>query len=190
MIAAAARAFAIKFNETTPRERAGLAALAAIAAIISVIFAMDRASTSSRAARTATQAAADVASLQTTFQDETYRRRLSVAAGDVWRWSRGEDAFAGEEILTELETLCLQSGLNGPRIALIEQAPQQGRIGRLEASVTADFDWGSFLALLEAFEASDLSFAVRSIDVGEEEEGAQRLTFVVSVPLINTDDPS
>ncbi len=189
MIAAAARAFATKLNETTPRERAGLAALAAIAAVVSAMYAMDWASTSGQAALTATQAAADGATLQTTFQDETYNRRLSVAAGDVWRWSRAGDAFAGEEIMTELESLCLQAGLNEPRITLVEQTQQQGRIGRLEASVAADFDWGSFLALLEAFEASDLSFAVRSIDVSEA-EGAQRLTFVVSVPLINTDDPS
>ena len=55
--------------------------------------------------------------------------------------------------------------------------------------MVANFDWTSFLALLEAFKDSDLSFAVRSIDVSEE-EGAQRMALVVSVPLINEDEPS
>ena len=189
MIAAALRDWGAKFSATTPRERAGLAALCAIASLTALVYAMDWATTSERAAASATQAAADGAALQTTFQSDVYRRRISVASGDVWRWSRTGDAFASEEVMTELEALCLQAGLSEPNITLIEQEAQQGRVGNLQFSVVAGFDWNSFLALLEAFEDSDLSFSVRSVDVSED-EGAQRLALVVAAPVIRADEPS
>lgn len=189
MITAATRAFVTKLSEMTPRERAGLAALAAIAALTTVVYAVDWAGVSARAATSATQAVSDAAALQATFEDETFRRQLASAAGRVWRSSRIADTFSGEEVATELEALCLQAGFNEPRITLIEQTPRPGRAGTLEASMSAEFDWASFLALLEAFETSDLSFAVRSIDVSEE-EGAQRMTLVIAVPLIEAREPS
>ena len=187
MIADTLREWSGKLSAVTPRERAGLAALCAIAALTALVYAMDWAATSDRTASSATQAAAEGEALQSTFQSEVYRRRISVAAGDVWRWSRSDDAFAAEEVRAELEALCFQAGLNEPGITLIEQEQPDGRVGSLQASVSAGFDWNSFLALLEAFEASDLSFAVRSIDVSEE-EGAQRLTMVIAAPLIRVEE--
>lgn len=182
----AAHTFVMKLNQTTPRERAGLVALAAIGALTAVVYAVDWASTSAEAAATATQAAADGAVLQANFQDEGYRQQLASGANGVWRWSRPADTLVGDEIATELEALCLQAGLIEPHVTLLEQAPSPGHVDTLEASVSAVFDWTSFLALLEAFEAADLSFAVRSIDVSDE-DGAQRLTLVVAVPIISAD---
>jgi hypothetical protein len=183
---AAARAFAMKLSQTTPRERAGLAALAAIGALTAVVYAVGWAGASAQAAATAAQAAADGAVLQANFQDEAYRQQLAAGANRVWRWSRASDTLVGDEIATELEALCLQAGFIEPRITLLEQAPSSGRVGALEASVSAVFDWASLLALLEAFEAADLSFTVRSIDVADE-DGGQHLTLVVAVPIISAD---
>lgn len=187
MIADALRTASQKLSAATPRERAGLALLAAIAGITAAIYAVDWANTSSREAEVATQASADAATLEAAFADEGYRRLLATETGKVWRWSRSADAFAGEEVLTELEALAAQSGFGDVRTALVESEPQRGRASALYASIDANFDWSSFLTLLETFEASELSYTVRSIDVSEG-DGAQRMTLVVSVPVINGED--
>lgn len=183
---AAARDFAMKLSQTTPRERAGLAALAAIGALTAVVYAVDWASTSAQAAATATQAAADSLVLQTNFQDEGYRQQLASGASRVWRWSRPSDTLVGDEISTELEALCLQAGFVEPRVTLLDHESSPARVNTLEASISAAFEWTNFLALLEAFESADLSFTVRSIDVSDE-DGAQHLTLVVAVPIISAD---
>lgn len=187
MIAAALQTVSQKLSAATPRERAGLSLLAAIAAITAAIYAVDWANTSAREAETATQASADAMTLEAAFADEGYRRLLASETGKVWRWSRGADAFAGEEVLTELEALAAQSGFGDVSTALVEAEPQRGRVSALYASVEANFDWGSFLSLLEAFEAAELSYVVRSIDISEG-DGVQRMTLVVSVPVINGED--
>lgn len=187
MIAGALRIFTTKLSESTPRERAGLASLAAIAALTAVVYAVEWANTSAQEAVAATQSATEAATLESAFGDEGYRRLLASETGKVWRWSRSADAFAGEEVVTELEALCAQAGLGEVRVALVETEPQQGRAGTLDASIIAGFDWGSFLALLEAFETADLSFAVRSVDVSED-AGAQHMTLIVSVPVIDGDE--
>lgn len=187
MIADALHTVGQKLSAATPRERAGIALLAAIAAITAVVYAVDWANTSARAAETAMQASADAATLEAAFADEGYRRLLASETGKVWRWSRSADAFAGEEVLTELEALAVQSGFGDVRTALVESEPQRGRASALYASIDASFDWASFLNLLEAFEAAELSYTVRSIDVSEG-DGAQRMTLVVSIPVINGED--
>jgi hypothetical protein len=184
VIADAVRTFAAKLSGTTPRERAGLAMLAAIAALTAAVYAADWAGQSARAAATATQTASDSEALRSVFADDTQRRRLAVASGDVWRASRRADAFATEEILTEIELLCMQSGFGDPRVALVQSTPSRGQVGAVDVSVTTDFDWRAFLSLLEALEGAELSISVRSIDVSEV-EGAQSLALVVSVPVIN-----
>lgn len=185
MIATTARALTAKLNAATPRERAGLAVLAAIAALTAAVYAMEWASTSAVAALSAAQTAADQETRRTVFADESYRSRIAEDAGNVWRWSRTSDTFAGEEILAEVEALTAQAGFNDARVTAGEQGEARGRVAPLSIAVSADFDWTSFLAFLEAIEGSELSFAVQSIDVSEE-EGAQRLALVLSVPLINS----
>jgi hypothetical protein len=187
MIAGAVRTFTAKLGGATPRERAGLALLGAIAAVTAAVYAWDWANSSAVEAATATQSAAEAATLETAFADEGYRRLLAAETGRIWHWSRSADAIAGEEVVMELEALCMQAGFNEPRVVLVEQSAARGRVGALEASIAADFDWASFLALLEAFEASELSIAVRSIDVSDG-GGAQQMTLVVAVPVINGEE--
>ncbi len=184
MIADALRTASQKLSAATPRERAGLALLAAIAAITAAVYAVDWAKTSALRAETATQASADATTLEAAFADDGFRRLLASETGKVFRWSRTADAFAGEEVLTELEALAAQSGFGDIRTALVESEPQRGRASALHASIDANFDWGSFLTLLEAFEAAELSYVVRSMDISEG-DGVQRMTLVVSVPVIN-----
>lgn len=188
MIADAARAFAQKINAATPRERAALALLAAIAAITAAVYAVDWAGQRASAAASALQTSSETATLQATFEDEGYRRVLASESGKMWRLARTADAFAVEEVVTELEALCMQAGFGEPRVALVDQTQMRGRVGVLDASITADFSWGAFLALLESFEASELSFVVRSIDVSEGDGGQQRMTLVVGVPVIEGAD--
>jgi hypothetical protein len=187
MIADVARTLMQKLNAATPRERAAMAVLGAIAAITAVVYAIDWAGQRGTAAASATQAASETASLQSTFEDEGYRRVLASESGTMWRLSRTADAFAAEEVVTELEALCTQAGFGEPRVALVDQTQMRGRVGVLEASISADFSWAAFLALLQLFEASELSFSVRSIDVSEG-DGQQRMTLVVGVPVIEGAD--
>lgn len=187
MIAGAVRTFTEKLNGSTPRERAGLALLAAIAAITAAVYALDWANSRAAEAAAATQSAAEAATLETAFADDGYRGLLASETGKVWRWSRNADTIAGEELVMELEALSTQAGFNEPRVALVEQTATRGRVGALEASITADFAWASFLALLEALETSELSIAVRSVDVSEG-SGAQQMTLVVALPVINGEE--
>jgi hypothetical protein len=187
MIAGTARALTAKLEAATPRERAGLAVLAAIAALTAAVYGMEWASANVAAASTAAQTARDLEARQTLFADEAYRGRVAESAGDVWRWSRTADTFAGEEMLAEVEALTAQAGFNNARVTAGEQSEARGRVSTLAIAVSADFDWNSFLAFLEAIEGSELSFVVQSIDVSEE-EGAQRLALVLAVPLINADE--
>ena len=187
MIADTVRNLNAKLRAVTPRERAGLAALAAIGALTTAVYAMDWAGTSSLAANTAAQHAADSEATLATLQNAAYRQRLSTESSNVRRWSQSSDAFAGETVLAELDSLAQQAGLNNAHVAL-EQPAAQGQIGAIEASVTADFDWSSFMAFLESLEGAEANFAVRSIDVAEEAD-AQRIALIVTMPTIAPDDP-
>lgn len=186
MIADALRDVTAKLNATTPRERAGIAMLAAIAAVTGAVYAMDWAGSSAEAAATATQRAGESAAVLSAFGNEAYRQRLASAAGDAWRWSQANDAFAGETVLAELDSMCQQAGLNDARVALVEQPASQGQVGAIEVSINAEFDWAGLLAFLEALEGSELNYAVRSIDVAED-SGVQRIALAVSVPTINAE---
>lgn len=186
MIADALRDLTVKLNATTPRERAGIAALAAIAAVTGAVYAMDWAATRADAAASATQRAGESEAVLSAFGNETYRQRLASSAGDAWRWSQANDAFAGETVLAELDALCQQAGFNDARVALIEQPAAQRQVGAIAVSINAEFDWAGLLAFLEALEGAELNYTIRSIDVAEE-EGAQRIALAVSVPTISAE---
>lgn len=171
-----------RFAKTTPRERAGMALMAALAALTMAIYALEWADQSAVKAEEATQAAADAAATQASLGDATFRQAISARAGNVRSWSRTGDDFARDEILAEIEALSLQSGLAEASIAVIESA-QGARVNAVNASIAADFDWASFLSLLEAFETSELSVTVTSVDVAETDAG-QRVVLLVSAPLI------
>lgn len=187
MIASALRSFTTKLSTTTPRERAGIAALAAIAAITAAVYAMDWAGARSEAAATATQRAAESESVLSAFGNETYRQRIATASGDAWRWSQANDAFAGETVLAELDSMCQQAGFSDPRVALVEQPAARGQVGAIEVSINAEFSWASLLAFLEALEGSELNYSIRSIDVAED-SGVQRIALAVSAPTISTEE--
>lgn len=169
--------------KASPRERAGLAVLAALAAITLAVYAWDWAgNTATRADETA-QAAADADAVQASLGDASFRQALAARANDVQSWSRTGGAFEREEMLAELEGLTAQAGLNDASVALLEETESTGRVHAVNASISADFEWASFQALLEAFETNELSFAVTSVDVSEE-GGAPRLNVLVTAPLI------
>lgn len=185
MIADAMRAFALKFNALTQRERASVAVLAAIAAFTCLVYSVDWANSRASAAALATEAAAASEELQAAFADEAYLRRLASESLNVRRWSRGAGALDTEEVGLELEQLALLAGLNDARVVMVQ--PPERRAGHHEATISAQFDWTNFLALLEALESSEISFSVRSIDVSEGNEGRQ-VVLVIVAPIIEDED--
>lgn len=186
MIAESARTVVTKLREATPRERAGLAVLAALLTCTAAVYAMDWAASSAEAAASAAQRSADAVATLSALEGAGYRQQLETDSAKVWRWSRVADDFAGEETLAELEAMAAQAGFGDAVVALVEQPPPQDRVATIEASISGSFDWGSFLGLLEAVGDSDLSIVVRSVDVSDEAD-AQRMTVVLSVPVIEAE---
>jgi hypothetical protein len=187
MIALTAQAIARKFQAATPRERAGIALLAVVATAAAMIYALEWAGESAAQADVAAQEARERTAMVSTFSDEAFRRRLALAVGQAWRWGRSRDDMAREEMLGELEGLSLQAGFADAQVALLEPDPGEGRVSLQAATISAAFDWGCLIALLEAFESTEHSYLVQSIDVVGE-AGAQRLTLIVAGTLLDEDD--
>lgn len=183
MIAEAAQSLNARWRQTTPRERAGLSILAAIAAITLAIYAVDWANTSADAATEAAQSVVDAEAVQASVGEPTYQRRISVAAGDVYRWSRVGGELAAEEMVVELEAMAQRAGFSEPAVSLVEQDQAEGRVSALQYSVASDFNWNAYLEFLEELENYEASLSVVSVDVSES-DGGQRMALLVSVPFI------
>ncbi len=183
MIASTVQAIARTVSGSTPRERAGLALLAAVAAVTAAFYALEWASASGRGAARVTQQAAERATMLSVFSNEEFRNRVALSVGNAWRSGLAADELSGEEMLMELETYAQQAGFSDVQITLLEPSGGEGRVTLQPVAISAAFDWGSMIALLETLESTERSYAVQSIDVVGE-EGAQQLTLVVAVPLL------
>lgn len=183
MIASTVQAIARTVSGSTPRERAGLALLAAVAAVTAAFYALEWASASGREAARATQQAAERATLLSVFSNEEFRNRVALSVGNAWRSGLAADELSREEMLMELETYAQQAGFSDVQVTLLESSGGEGRVTLQPVTISAAFDWGSMIALLEAMESTERSYAVQSIDVVGE-EGAQQLTLVVALPLL------
>jgi hypothetical protein len=184
MIASTAQAIARKLGEATPRERAGLGFLAAVVALTAGFYALEWASASSREAARATAQFAEREAMLSVFSNDAFRNRLALGVGSAWRSGLAADELASEEMLLELEAYAQQAGFADVQVALLEPIGAQGRVGLQPASLSATFDWAAMIALLEALESAERSYGVQSIDVVEE-DGAQRLSLAIGVPVLH-----
>lgn len=184
MIAATMSALASQVRAMTARERAGLAIAAALAAIAAAFYAADWANARANVAHAAAQEAVDAEAAQAAWSDPAYQASVAARASDVRRWSASADPLSGEEVLSELENLALQAGFMDTEVTPVRGEDSRDLVRATEVSLAATFDWASFLSLLEGFENAELSLKVRSVDVTQEGE-TQRLTLLVSAPLVN-----
>lgn len=170
-------------DNLTPRERAGLICVIALAAMLSAFYAFEWAQDSEDRAVAAAQFAADIEATQASLSDPTYRRAIARGVGSLEEWSRSDAQSGRDEIVAEIQALADQSGLAGANVALSASSQASSPVEMVSVVLSSDFDWSSFLSLLEALETSQLSVSATSLEVTEE-EGAQRLTLVLAAPLV------
>lgn len=156
-----------KLNALTARERVGLALLAAFAAIAMTLNAFDWAVNSRAEAEAASRARAVAEAASMRADEKAFQEEVALAAGKVWRWSVVEPSagVAGAEASTQLETLALGAGLTGVSVTAAEIGETVSRLSAIDLTLSADFDWQSFVSFLRALENSELSFTIMSVEV-------------------------
>jgi|CXWL01.1.fsa_nt_gi hypothetical protein len=179
-----------KWAALTARERAGVAALGAVAvlALASSSFdwmlgAQERAG-EARAARMRMEA---VAERQT---DTQWRGRVAETAGHVWAWSVVETtpSIAEARAQSELEGLVYSAGISDPSVeGIATRDDVAGDVSALSFVIEGGFDWGSYMALLSAFEQSQLSIVPVAVDVSGSADGAPRFAMNVRMSFLDED---
>ncbi|MEQ1618957.1 MAG: hypothetical protein ABL883_11520 [Terricaulis sp.] len=156
-----------KLNSMTARERVGLALLAAFAATALALNAFDWAVNSRADAEAAARARAVAVAASARADEKAFQEEVALAAGKVWRWSVVEPSagVARAEASTQLETLALGAGLLNVSVAAAEIEETTSRLSAINLTLSADFDWQSFLNLLRTLENSELSFTVMSVEI-------------------------
>ena len=71
----------------------------------------------------------------------------------------------------------------------VDAEEETGPLRTIRVRMTGDFDWGSFLSLLEAIENSETSFFVEGVEVSASADQPPRLSLILSAPFIE-DAPS
>jgi hypothetical protein len=184
------RAHLERLRAATPRERAGLALVVAIAACAAALWAFDEAM---QAGDRADEARARYADLQSAYAREgalAFQQSVAIEANKVWRWSivQSSPGVARAQAVTALEGLALQAGLSNYTIELDEAAAPaevDGVITPIRLVLSADFDWVSFQALLQALAATDLSFVPEAVGVEVNEARGPTLSLTLRVPFLN-----
>jgi hypothetical protein len=183
-----------RMRAATPRERAGLALIAALAALALASTTFDWAVNVDAAAQDAARARAELTAVHDRIGDEALQQEAALAAGNVWRWSvvDGSENLAQAQAASALEALALGAGLSNVSVSPGSEAPAaaEGPVTAIVLSLRADFSWGSYLALLRALEASELSFGVDAVQVESGGEVAPVLSMSVRAPFIQDAPPS
>lgn len=182
------REWSQKLSRATQRERAGLAIVGAVAAFAAAIAAFDWAQNSTLAASDAALRYEQASVALTSASDPAFQENLAVEVNKVWRWSIVEASagVAQAQAITALEGLAMQAGLTGVVVTANELPLGENyqAVTPLSLSLSADFDWGSFQALLEAMEASDLSLSLEALELAPDENQAAKLTIMVRAPFL------
>lgn len=173
-----------KLNSLTARERAGLMILAALAASALALNAFDWALNARAEAEQTARSRAVAVAASARADEKAFQEEVALAAGKVWRWSVVEPSagVARAEASTQLENLALSVGLANVSVVAAEVEETANRLNAIDLTLSADFDWQTFLNLLRAMEGSELSFAVRSVEVTP--GPPQSLSVGVRVPYV------
>ncbi len=156
-----------KLSALTARERVGLALLAMFAAIALALNSFDWAVNARAEAEAGARARAIAEATSARADEKAFQEEVALAAGKVWRWSVVEPSagVARAEASTQLETLAIGAGLTSVSVAAADVEENASRLSAINLTLSADFDWQSFVNLLRALENSELSFTVMSVEV-------------------------
>ena len=176
-----------KLRAATARERAGLALMAAMAALAAALWAFDWALGAGQAARDSEARRADAAAALARESSRAFQELLGAETNKVWRWSIVESSqgVALAQAVAALEGMAAQAGLGDVMVTANDLAPgETGAVSSLSLTLNADFDWASFLGLLQAMEASDLSVTPEAIAVSLNQDAGARLAMSVRAPFL------
>ncbi len=175
-----------RFGAATPRERAGLALAVATGAIAMAIASFDWAMGAADAERSARIQRAEAQAAFERDSDGAFQQRLAEDVNKVWRWSIVEtsESLVRAQAAPLVESLALQAGLANVEVAVADSADEGGSVGSIAIRLGADFDWPSFMALLEALHNSETSFTIHSIEVSGGADGAPRLNLLMKAPFL------
>ena len=183
----------LKLRLATPRERAGLALLVAVGVLIAALSAFEWALNAQQHAREADSRRAEIEAAHAGAANAGYQESLALSANKVWRWSVVENsqALARAQANTAFEALALGAGLADVAVNVLDddalESPQN--VSAIALTLSANFDWASFLAFLQALEASDISFSVEAIEVAAALEQTPRFTLRARAPSLREAPP-
>lgn len=181
------RTFSVKVGSWTPRERAAVALLAFCASLATVAWSQDWALQSEQSAQNTRlerqQAEFDLAQAK----DISLRKDIDDAVSKMRAMSIVEPSLgmAQADFLSNVERLAKQSGLANMRISLPPPDDvSDASLQVLSANVTADFNWKTLSAMLEALDASPLGFRVEAIERRSRGDQPSSVTLMLRAPFL------
>ena len=183
---ARARAF---LDALSPRERAGVMLVAAVGSLAILAGVVDWSMNTQEAARDASMRAARAEATFAREGNRGYQEGVRLAAKSVEDWSITEasDGIAQARAAGALRTLAGDAGLDNVVITATETAAAEdaaGEIAPLSMTLSADFTWPGFTALLREIRASTIVFEAESIEVSARDDGAQTFTMMLRTPFL------
>lgn len=179
-----------KLSALSLRERAGLALFSAMLAVVAVFLSADWSFTARERANSARAERRQGEAASARQASPAWREEIALAAGKVWEWSLVEttESIARARAMSDLETLVMAAGIGEPTVDTAD-APESGPargVRAMDFTITGNFDWPSFLALLEALENAAASFAPVAVEVNALEDAA-RFTLTVRAAFLDED---
>jgi hypothetical protein len=172
--------FAERFRRLTQRERAFAAGLLAVLGVFAALSGFEAASAAAARASAAQARAAEAEALVATLSDADYQRRLGLETGKLWRSAFVDSSMAGvqAQALLAAETIAAQAGLSNPELSVVdEDLPHAGPVHVVRLTLSSDFDWQTFAALLEALQSAEPAFVPEDIElVSDPEANTMRIT--------------
>lgn len=174
-----------RLKALTPRERAGLAGVLACAGLAALVWTWDGAQSAMTASLDAHEALTRARAVRAHATDPDFRERTALAANKVWRWSVAEASLGAARARAAgvLENVALQAGLGGVSVSAEEAA--DGEAAGIALTLSADFDWTTYLALLDALANEDIAFVVEGVEVAAGPDQASRMAMKVRARFLD-----
>lgn len=180
------KAITFWFAGLSPRERAGVAAATAVALFALCIGVFDAAMAARQVAVEAKTELLRVQGSAAREADPDFQRQVSEEVNKVWRWSivDSSEGLVRAQALSLFEQIVAEAGLADAQISSAEAMRTAEAIGVVRVRVSAQFDWSSFNALLDAIATADESIVIESVEVSGAGEGGQTLTLDLAAPFV------
>ncbi len=173
----------------SPRERAGVMLVTALASLAAAAATVDWAMDAQDAAL---DSAVRVAGVEATFAREGnrgYKEGVRLAAKAVEDWSivEASEGVAQARAAGALRILANDAGLSSVVITANTAASSEeitGEVVPLSMTLSADFTWPGFMALLREIRSSTLVFEAEAVEVNSSDDGAQTFTMTLRAPFL------